>query len=128
MQSEEFIDEVARIAGITDQDTARRTVMATVETMCMHLSRQQTFDLASQLPKEIAKAAEAGAQQAAADPTEVSLNDLFEQVATRAELPADDIEAGVRATATVFKRSLSRGESIDVVMDAPPELNGLLTG
>ncbi|WP_158583483.1 DUF2267 domain-containing protein [Salinisphaera sp. Q1T1-3] len=128
MQTQPFIDDVAQRAQLADDDIARRTTMATVETLCIYLPRQQTFELASQLPKDIAQAAEAGAQQAADAPEEITLERFFAQVATRAELPARDIEPAIRAAASVFKQALTRGESVDVVMDAPPDLDALLSG
>ncbi len=128
MQTEQFITDVAQRGPIEDRELAANISHATVEVLCMYLPAQQTFDLASQLPRELAKSAEAGAQQAEADARDISLAAFFEQVAIRCHRPADEIEAGARAAASTFENALSRSESIDVVLDAPASLEALLTG
>ncbi|WP_423822568.1 DUF2267 domain-containing protein [Salinisphaera sp. SPP-AMP-43] len=128
MQTEEFVREVADIAGLSDQDTAAAISRATVETICAYLPAEQARDLAAQLPSELTRAAEAGIQQNIDAPAKITLDEFFQRVATRAEVDRDSVEPASRAAATVFKRALSRGESTDVVMDAPPELDALLSG
>ena len=128
MQTEQFITDVAQRGHTEDRELAANISHATVEVLCMYLPAQQTFDLASQLPRELAKSAEAGAQQAEADARDISLEAFFEQVAVRCHRPASEIEAGARAAAATFQNALSRGESIDVALDAPASLEALLTG
>lgn len=128
MQTEQFITDVAERAGLTDRELAENISHATVEVLCMYLPAQQTFALASQLPKELAKSAEAGAQQAEADAHDVTLTQFFDQVAIRCHRSAEEIEDGARAAASTFQNALSRSESIDVALDAPAALEALLTG
>lgn len=128
MQTEEFVNQVAETAAVSDLDDARAIGLATVECICMYLPAEQTRELAAQLPKEVAKAAEAGAQQHQTSTDHVELADFFHQVAVRADMADADVEPAARAAARVFKQALSRGESVDVVMDAPDDVNTLLVG
>lgn len=127
MQTEEFVSEVARAANLSDQDEAAAIARATVETICAHLPAEQVRELASQLPRDMTSAAEAGRTQTTENPVEVSQDEFFQQVAIRAERDRVEIEPAVRAAITVFKRALSRGETTDIVLDAPHELDALLT-
>lgn len=127
MQTEEFVSEVARAADLSDQDEAATIAQATVETICAHLPAEQVRELASQLPREMTRAAEDGRTQTTENPAEISQDEFFQQVAIRAERDRAEIEPAVRAAITVFKRALSRGETTDIVLDAPRELDALLT-
>lgn len=128
MQTEEFVSEVAHAANLSDHDVAAAISRATVETICAHLPAEQVRELSSQLPRELTDAAEAGRTQTSDTPTEISQDEFYQQVAIRAEQDRDGIEPAVRAAITVFKRALSRGETVDIVFDAPRELDALLTG
>ncbi|HET7313385.1 DUF2267 domain-containing protein [Salinisphaera sp.] len=128
MQTEEFVNEVARAADLSDHDAALAISRATVETICAHLPAEQVRKLSSQLPQELTRAAEAGRTQTTEKPAEISLDAFFEQVAVRAERERSEVEPAARAAITVFKRALTRGETTDVVLDAPRELDALLTG
>lgn len=128
MQTEEFVNEVAQAADLSDRDAALTISRATVETICAHLPAEQVRELSSQLSGDLTQSAEAGRSQTTEKPAEISQDEFFNQVAIRAERDRADIEPAVRAVITVFKRALSRGESLDVVLDAPRDLDALLTG
>lgn len=129
MQPETFYQNVSDEAGLDDLDRAEVISLAVIETICMYLPPEQTRELAAQLPKTLAKAAEEGASQALQnDRGHISVDDFFSQVATRANQSAEDVQVPARAAISQFKQALSRGESTDVVMDAPPELDALLSG
>ncbi|MGB7757293.1 MAG: DUF2267 domain-containing protein [Salinisphaera sp.] len=128
MQTEEFVNEVARAANLSDHEVAAAVSRATVETICAHLPAEQVRELSSQLPQDLTRAAEAGRTQTTETPAEISQDEFFKQVAIRAEQDRAEIEPAVRAAITVFKCALSRGETTDIVFDAPRELDALLTG
>jgi uncharacterized protein (DUF2267 family) len=128
MQTEEFVSEVARAANLSDHNVAATISRATVETICAHLPAEQVRELSSQLPRDLTGAAEDGRTQTTDAPAEISQDEFFKQVATRAEMDRTEIEPAIRAAITVFKKALSRGETTDIVLDAPHELDALLTG
>lgn len=128
MQTEEFISEVARRANLSDHDTAAAVSHATVETLCAHLPTEQVRKLSSQLPQELTRAAKAGRTQTTEQPAEITQDAFYTQVAIRAACDRSEIEGAVRAAISVFKQALSRGETTDIVLDAPRELDALLTG
>lgn len=127
MQTEEFIDRVAQAGEIGDTETARKISFATIEALCLHLSREETRQMTSQLPSELSKAALEGGQQAATTPeSHVELARFYEEIGTRAGMPAEDVQGPARAVVNTLKQAITRGEFVDVTFDLPPELNTLL--
>lgn len=128
MQTEEFVNEVAQIANLDDRDQAAAISRATIETLCAYLPSEQARKMAAQLPGELTHAAEAGVEQSAEASATISQSEFFDRVANRADVSRDNVESAARAAITVLKKAVSRGETTDIVMDAPPELDALLSG
>ncbi|MES1925335.1 DUF2267 domain-containing protein [Salinisphaera sp. T31B1] len=128
MQTEQFVNDVAKAAGIDEHAQAYAVSRAVIETICVYLPPEQTRRLASQLPRELAQAAEDGARQALQTDKGVSVDTFFNEVARRADMPVAEVTEPARVAIQEFKQALSRSESVDVVLEAPAELDALLTG
>ena len=130
MQTEEFVNEVARVANLSDHELAAAVSRATVETICAHLPAEQVRELASQLPKDLTQAAEAGRTQTTESPAEISQDEFFKQVAIRAEQDRAEIEpaGSVPRDHGVQARTQPRREHRYRARRPDGELDALLTG
>lgn len=132
MQTEKFIDQV-KAAGPSLEKTshsehARSATLATIQALGEHLPVEQTRRLASQLPRELAQAAEAGAElNGGRQPETIQLAGFYEKVALKANIPHQDAAGYARATTQTLREAITAGEMSDVAFDLPRDLSGLLS-
>ncbi|MES1947570.1 hypothetical protein C84B14_09487 [Salinisphaera sp. C84B14] len=127
MQTEDFIARVEQASGVNDRTVATNVTFATIESLCLHLPQEEIRKLTSQLPSELSQAALKGGQQHRGQAEgSVALDDFYSEVATRANMDANDVQEPVRAVINTLKQAVTTGEFVDVTFDLPPELNTLL--
>ena len=126
MQTEEFINRVEQ-AGISDRTVATNVSFATIEALCLHLPQEEIRQMTSQLPSELSQAALKGGQQQTGEADgKVELEDFDTEVATRADMSADDVREPVRVVINTFKKAVTTGEFVDVTFELPADINTLL--
>lgn len=128
MQTETFIARVAESSAVADDTVAAGLVNATVETLCMHLPAEQSRRLTAQLPRELTQSAQKGVDQRTGPTEHVTLDTFYSQIATRANMRAEDVKTPVQAVIDTLGEAVTDGEFSDVVFDLPPEINGLFAG
>lgn len=120
MQYDDFIDRVQQRAGLNSQEGAARAVRATLETLGERLSRVETRQLATQLPKEL---------QVYLHPRQesqiFSLDEFFNRVSARAHVRWAEAVDQARAVLGVLREAVSAGEIDDVRLELAPDYDAL---
>ena len=115
MQYDEFVERVAEKAGIA-RDEAERTAIAVLQELCDRLTRDEAYDLLSQLP---AKLKTAVIVTQAAIP--LTADEFVERVARDLELETGESRKRVRAVFSTLREAVSWGEFQDVLEQLDPE-------
>jgi uncharacterized protein (DUF2267 family) len=124
MQAEEFFDRVQERGPGADRETALEAAKATIEALSYFLPAQEARSLAAQLPGELKSAGQVGSLGAGETPT--GADSFYRLVADRANLDADTATNYARATITVLKQAISRGELTNVALSLPTTMTDIL--
>jgi len=127
MQTDRFIARVYEACPQLDPDVVHQGTLITLDTLCEHLPKAQTKEMASQLPDEIASAVTAGGNRADTTDVPISLEEFYSKLMFRAELEKADVTALANAVGRTLDEALSEGEAKGAALDLPGELERLLT-
>jgi uncharacterized protein (DUF2267 family) len=126
MQTDRFIAQVYRACPQLEPDVVHQDTLIALDTLCEHLSAEQTRRMAAQLPDEIASAVTHGGKLADATGRPATLEDFYGTVMFRTELEEDDAQCLAHAVARTLATALSEGETEKVALDLPDALTPLL--
>jgi uncharacterized protein (DUF2267 family) len=120
MQYDEFIARVQQRAGFSSPAEAVLATRATLETLGERLSRVETRQFATQLPKELQGYVHErpGAQI-------FDLEEFFDRVSAREGVRWQQAVAHARAVMAVLCEAISPGEMEDVRLELAPEYDAL---
>jgi uncharacterized protein (DUF2267 family) len=122
MKSHEFIAAVKRAADLSSSEDAERAAVATLQTLGERLAGGEPFDLASQLPAELAEALPV------IGPGETfGLEEFYRRVAVREGTDRETARRHARAVMSVLRQAISSGEWDDILAQLPKEYNELTT-
>jgi uncharacterized protein (DUF2267 family) len=109
MKGEQFTAEVRNLAELDSNEDAEKAIRATLETLKERLAGNEPWNLAAQLPPEIAVFVEgAGGREA------FSVQEFYERVAQKEGTKSEEAVKHARAVATVLQMAVSGGELEDV--------------
>ncbi len=123
MKYDEFIKEVQTRGRMDSHFEAQKATIATLRTLAERLAGREPYDLAAQLPPELAKHLE---HERAGAGERFSLDQFFERVREREEdvdLPKAVYHAGV--VIEVLHDAVTKGEMEDVRSHFPAEYDPL---
>jgi len=114
-------------AHLSSQIEAQRATQATLETLAAYITPKERHDAASQLPKVIKTYMQRpflgpGKQPASSPESNGSLDDFFQRVSLREEVPLATAAEHARAVMSVLRDALSEGELEDIRAELPPKL------
>jgi uncharacterized protein (DUF2267 family) len=126
MKYDEFIEQVQKRANLVSQSEAERATRATLETLAERLSEKERLDAASQLPKGLAWYLRQpfiglGKQPAPSPTRNFSLDEFFQRVSIREDVPLATAREHARAVMSVLRDALSKGEFEDIRAQLPIE-------
>ena len=116
MRYEEFIGQVRHRARLGSHAEAERAIRATLETLAERLVGGEAHDLASQLPRELARSLEAPDAGIGA---KLTLDEFFELVCEREGVDLPDAALHARVVIGVLTEAVSQGEIQDVRVQLP---------
>ena len=122
MKYDEFVSHVQSRARIPEREQAVRAIRATLETLAERLAGGEPFDLASQVPEEIAVYLQ---HERAGSGERFSLDEFFKRVSSRegVDLPVSVYHA--RVVIEVLGEAVTEGEMRDVRAQLPAEYDKL---
>jgi uncharacterized protein (DUF2267 family) len=120
MQYDEFIAHVQQRGGFASQEEAVQATHATLETLGERLSRVETRQFATQLPKELRTyfLQRPGSQL-------FDLEEFFHRVSAREGVRWQQAVAHARAVLAVLREAVSPGEMEDVRIELAPGFDAL---
>lgn len=121
MTSEQFLNEVAREAGVSTEQ-AESLTKAVLSALADRLTAGEADDVASQLPKGIKEAMLPTTPEAEA----FGLGEFIDRVAQRAGVGHEQAELGARAVMTALREAISQGEFRDMMAQLPQEFEALV--
>jgi uncharacterized protein (DUF2267 family) len=126
MKYEEFIEQVQKRAHLASRIEAERATQAALETLAECLSTKERYDAASQLPTGLALYLKqpllgAGKQPAPLRQRNVSLEEFFQRMSVREDVPEATAREHAHAVMSVLADALSRGELEDIHRQLPIE-------
>ena len=126
MKYEEFIEQVQKRANLASRDKAERATRAALETLAESLSKEERYDAASQLPRGLALYLEQPflgnwAQPAPSNKRPLSLEDFFQRMSIREDVPPQTAREHAHAVMSVLVDAISRGEFEDIRRQLPVE-------
>ena len=121
MTDEEFINTVARRAGVSTQQ-AESLTKAVLSALADRLTGGEADDIASQLPKGIKEAMLPTTPEA--EP--FGLSEFIERVVSRAGVTPEQAEVGARAVMTTLRDAITEGEFKDMMAQLPKEFEQLV--
>ena len=121
MQYDEFIESVARGAGISREE-AERITAATLRTLAERITGGEAEDLAAQLPRELKPYLTRPGEEAERFGVDV----FIARVAERAGTDPDQALAHVGAVFATLREAVTPGELDDVAAQLPDGLRDLL--
>ena len=116
MRYDEFLGQVQHRAGLSSRAEAERATRATLETLAERLVGGEAHDLASQLPRELARSLEAPDAGIGA---KLTLDEFFELVSEREGVDLEDSTLHARVVIGVLTEAVSQGEIKDVRVQLP---------
>lgn len=122
MQTDEFIERVHLRVPEGKAETTREATRVTLHALGGILSEEEAHNLAAQLPSDLADAVTITAEQ----PGPADCDELYELVATRADIPPPLAASYAAAVVDVLRKAVSGGEFTNVVMDLPAEFDELV--
>jgi uncharacterized protein (DUF2267 family) len=123
MEYAEFIHSVQERAGMTFPEEAASAVEAVLETLGERLERTERDNLATQLPKELARLLEKRGETQRYD-----LEEFYNRVGARAEVRHRRAVELAHCVASVLKEAVSPGELRDVLEQLPYEYGQVFRG
>lgn len=122
MKYEEFIGQVQSRGRMASQEEAVRATRATLETLSERLYGGETGDLASQLPREIARFLDGNKENRKYD-----VNEFFHKVLERegVSMKKSDAVFHTRAVFSVLGDAVDPGEMEDIKSQLPREYETL---
>src|SRR5262249_4166800 len=127
MKYEEFIEEVQKRAHLASKSEAAHATRAALETLaeCI-ISKKERYDAASQLPRGLALYLKQpflgpGPQPAPRPKGNCSLDEFFQRMSIREEVPKASAREHARAVMSVLVDALSRDEFEDIRAQLPIE-------
>jgi uncharacterized protein (DUF2267 family) len=121
MTNEEFINAVARRAGVSTQQ-AESLTKAVLSALADRLTGGEADDVASQLPKGIKEAMLPTNPEA--EP--FGLSEFIERVARRAGMTPEHAEVGARSVMRTLREAITEGEFKDMMAQLPKEFEQLV--
>ncbi|HKC29030.1 MAG TPA: DUF2267 domain-containing protein [Jatrophihabitans sp.] len=120
MKEHEIIAAVRRTAGLSDPESAKRAVKATLSVLGRRLAGGEPKDLASQLPPAIAEALprEGPGER-------FGIEEFYRRVAEAEGVPIETAREHAQAVAAVLKDAVTEGELDDVLAQLPAEYEEL---
>ncbi len=118
MKHDEFIGQVQHRARLSSRGDAEMTTRATLETLAERLAGGEANDLASQLPRGIAKYLRTGL---AGEGERFSVEEFFERVSRREGVDLPKAIYHARAVIAILYEAVSPGEMADVRAQLPAE-------
>ena len=127
MKYEEFIEEVQKRAHLASKSEAKRATRAALETLAEYISQKERYDAASQLPRGLALYLKEpflgpGKHSVPGPESNGSLDDFYQRVSLREEVPRETAAEHARAVMSVLREALSTGEFEDIRAQLPAEL------
>jgi uncharacterized protein (DUF2267 family) len=119
MRYEQFVDEVIKRAGITEQE-AVAAISATLETLGERIDHTERSLLAAQLPKPL-KGMLLGKHRTDRYP----LGEFYNRVRARADVGYPEAIHRSRVVASVLHEAISEGELKDILAQLPKEYEEL---
>ena len=116
MKYDEFLGHVQNRAGLSSRAEAERATRATLETLAERLVGGEAYDLAAQLPPELAhylQLPDAGVG------AKLTLDEFFELVSAREGVDLEDSTLHARVVIGVLTEAVSQGEIKDVRVQLP---------
>jgi uncharacterized protein (DUF2267 family) len=126
MKYEEFIEEVQKRAHLASKSEAASATRAALETLAECISKKERYDAASQLPRGLALYLKQpllgpGNQPSPRHPGSCSLDEFFQRMSIREDVPAASAREHARAVMSVLHDALSKGEFEDIRAQLPIE-------
>jgi uncharacterized protein (DUF2267 family) len=121
MRYDAFIERVQQLAGFGSQEEAVQAVRATLETLGERLSKRETRQLATQLPKELGTYLHQRQEQQQF----FALEEFFNRVSAREGARWHQAVDHARAVMVVLREAVSPGEIEDVRMELAPDYDAL---
>ena len=118
MTNEQFINEVARQAGVSKQQ-AEPLTKAALSALADRLTGGEADDVASQLPKGIKEAMLPATPEAET----FGLGEFIERIARRAEVTTEQAEVGARAVMATLHEAITEGEFKDMMAQLPEDFD-----
>ncbi len=122
MKYDEFVAQVQKRASIDSREQAERAIQATLETLAERLVGGEPKDLAAQLPPELAIYLQ---QPFAGAGEDLQLDEFFEIVSQREDVPAVDAEFHARVVCGLLAEVVSIGEIENVRSQLPADIRQL---
>jgi uncharacterized protein (DUF2267 family) len=120
---EDFIDAVARRAGVSAEQAATLT-RATLRTLAERISGGEAEDLASELPDALGKHLRKPPNQEFAEP--FGLEEFVRRVSEQADVAPTVAAASVRAVLTTLREAVTGDEFEDMVAQLPKEFREVI--
>ncbi|SFS09705.1 Uncharacterized conserved protein, DUF2267 family [Halomicrobium zhouii] len=98
MDRDDILDATARRAGLDSERAAERAVLATMTTLGEHVSKEESQQMAAQLPPEIS---DAMTSRSTDSPEEFAVDEFVDRVASREGGEVSEEEAVVHTRAVV---------------------------
>jgi len=118
MQYDELVGQVQNRARLSSTGDAVRAIRVTLETLAERLTREETKDLAAQLPQEIGRYLQ---ESFAAEGERFSLDDFFQRLSIREGVDVPEAVFHARVVLEVLQEAVSKGEIDHVRAQLPPE-------
>jgi uncharacterized protein (DUF2267 family) len=123
MDYDEFLAQVQHRAKLASQEEAESAIRATLETLAERITSDESTDLASQLPEEIADWLARATED---DPESFSLEEFYQRVAVREGIDTSDAVFHVRAVCEVLNEAVSPGDLEDICSHLPAEFRAAI--
>jgi uncharacterized protein (DUF2267 family) len=121
MTFDHFVGQVQHRARLGSLGAAVRAIQATLPPFASRLTAEETKDVTSQLPREIAFY-----MQVADHSIPMSLHEFFERVSTQEQTHLPDAVYHARVVLEVLKEAVSDGEVKDIRAQLPEDWRALL--
>lgn len=130
MQYDEFISRVQEYANLDSPDDARRLTEVFLSALGEPLGATETTQLTSELPKELKAAVTANKprETAASDVFKYDLEEFYNRIKGRLDVPYHEGVRQAQAAARVLKEAVSSGQINDIVQELPDGWNALFRG
>ncbi|EEF58403.1 DUF2267 domain-containing protein [Pedosphaera parvula] len=121
MTFDHFVGQVQHRARLSSLGAAVRAIQATLPAFAARLTAEETKDLASQLPREIAFYL-----QVSEHSVPLKLHDFFQLVSAQEQTHLPDAVYHARVVLEVLKEAVSEGEVSDIKAQLPEDWRALI--